>query len=569
MSEDWHDQVSQPKYGLKAEKDVFVTMRDGVRIAVDVYRPECGEKVPALLGISPYAKDVQSLPIFEFPTDRDLGNGGIEAGDTAYFVARGYAHVIAESRGTGVSEGEYGVFGEREQQDGYDLVEWIASQPWCNGKVGMLGMSYFGMIQLLVAAQNPPHLKAIFPIDAATDMYRHWGYHGGLLHLSFLSTWWDSSLVVNHADRSPSPAAEVKPIVEALLEHPDVRSHPRLYKTLKWRDKNPHFFDVLVHPLDGPYYWERSAYTKFDKIRIPCYFLSRWTAQYIHLPGAFSAYQSVDAPKKLMITLPESGVGFNRPWHENHDIVLRWYEHWLKGIDTGLMDEAPIRVLVQGTGEWRDEQEWPLARTRWTKLHLSVQGRLQWDAPGWNERPEQFANAVGLQPGGKVPSLRYTTEPLAENIEITGPIALTLYASLSTPDAHWIVELNDIDRDGTAKRVSIGWLKASHREIDAGKSKPWKPFHPHTQVTPIEPGRVGEYAIEICDTCWVFKTGHRLELMVKAQDAPWEGTSYIYRLSNHLTPARETRYTIHHTPEYPSHLLLPVIPAAGGGAQRE
>ena len=569
MSEHWREQVSQPKYGVKAEKDIFVTMRDGVRIGVDVYRPDCGEKVPALLGISPYAKDVQSLPVFEYPTDRDLGNGGVEAGDTKYFVARGYAHVVAESRGTGVSEGEYGVFGEKEQLDGYDLVEWIASQPWCNGQVGMLGMSYFGMIQLLVAAQNPPHLKAIFPIDAATDMYRHWGYHGGILHLSFLSTWWDSSLVVNRADRSPSPDAEVKPIVDALLEHPDVRSHPRLYKTLKWRDKNPHLFDILVHPFDGPYYWERSAYTKFEKIKIPCYFLSRWTAQYIHLPGAFSAYANVDVPKKLMITTPESGVGFSRPWHENHDIVLRWYDHWLKGIDTGLMEEPPIRLSVQGTNQWRHEREWPLARTSWTRFHLGEQGRLKLDSPGWNERPDRFTNAVGLQPGGKVPSLRYSTGALASNLEITGPISLTLYASLSTPDAHWIVEVSDIDPQGAARRVSIGWLKASHREVDAQKSQPWKPCHPHTGTTPIEPGRVYEYAIEICDTSWVFKAGHCLELMIKAQDAPWEGTSYIYRLSNHLSPSSETRYTIYHTPEYPSHLLLPLIPASVQGGTPE
>ena len=562
MNTDWHELLSRPQYRTKTEKHVFVGMRDGVRIAVDIYRPDASVKVPALLGISPYGKDVQKLPIFEYPTDRDLGNGGIEAGDTDYFVSRGYAHVIADARGTGASEGSYGVFTGKEQQDGYDIVEWIAKQPWCDGNVGMLGMSYFGMIQLLVAAQQPPHLKAIFPVDAATDMYRHWAYHGGILHLSFLSTWWDSSLVVNSAERSDVPAAELKAMVENLLEDPDVRSHPRLYKTLTWPQKNPHFFDVLTHPLDGSYYWERSACTKFGKINIPCHLLSRWSAPYIHLPGAFSAYGQINVPKKLIITMPESGVGFNRPWHENHDIVLRWYDHWLKGIDTGVMDEPPITILVQGTNQWRHENEWPLARTQWTKLYLSDQGRLKNEMPGWNERPDGFTSAAGLRPGVKVPSLRYATEPLAADTEVTGPIALYLFAAISSADTNWIVEVSDVDTDGKETRVSIGWLKASHRELDRGRSKPHKPYHPHTGAVPVDPGKVYEYAIEISDTSYVFKAAHRMQLVVKAQDAPWEGTSYIYRLSNHLSPSRETRHTIFHKPEYPSHLLLPVIPRA-------
>ena len=560
MNDRWHDRLSQPQYRVKTDKDVFVAMRDGVKIAVDVYRPDADVKVPALLGISPYSKDVQALPIFEYPTDRDLGNGGIEAGNTEYFVSRGYAHVIAESRGTGISEGSYGVFSAAEQRDGYDLVEWIAKQPWCNGSVGMLGMSYFGMIQWLVAAQRPPHLKAIFPLDAATDMYRHWGYHGGVLHLSFLSTWWDSSLIVNRADSPDIPEAQLKRVVEELLEQPEIKSHPRLYKTLRWRHKNPHFFDVLVHPFDGPYYHERSASTKFGQIDIPCFLMSRWSAQYIHLPGAFSAWEQVKAPKRLMITTPESGVGFNRPWHENHDLVLRWYDHWLKGNDTGVMKEPPITILVQGTGRFRHENEWPLARTRWTRMHLGPQGALRPDAPGWNEKPDAFTNIAGLQPGSKVPGLRYATAPLGEDLEVTGPIALTLYASLSGEDTNWIVELSDVDPSGAEKRVSIGWLKASHREIDPARSKPYKPYHPHTGATSVPPGKVCEYAIEICDTSYVFKTGHRLQLLVKAQDAPWEGTSYIYRLSLHLSPIKEVRHTIHHSPEHPSHILLPVIP---------
>jgi predicted acyl esterase len=323
---------------------------------------------------------------------------------------------------------------------------------------------------------------------------------------------------------------------------------------------NPHLFDVLTHPFDGPFYWERSAYTKFSKINVPCFLMSRWTAPYLHLPGAFAAYNNINAPKKLMVTIPESGVGFNRPWHENQDLLLRWYDHWLKGIDTGVMDEPPITLLVQGTGEWRHETEWPLARTRWTPWYLGVQGGLTADLPGWNERADKFTNAPGLQPGRGVPGLRYTSDPLPDRIEITGPIAMRLFASLDTSDTNWIVELIDLNAKGEANRVSVGWLKASHREIDEARSKPYQPVHPHARAIPVEPGRVISYAIEMRETSYVFNPGHRIQLLVKAQDASWEGSSYIYRISQHLSSSTQTLHTIYHTREHPSHVLLPVIP---------
>jgi predicted acyl esterase len=278
----------------------------------------------------------------------------------------------------------------------------------------------------------------------------------------------------------------------------------------------------------------------------------------LHLPGAFSAYQSINAPKKLMITVPESGVGFNRPWHENHDIILRWYDHWLKGNDTGIMGEAPIRILVQGANQWRYEKEWPLARTRWTKLYLGVRGSLKQELAGWNERPDKVTTAIGLLPGEKIPSLRYSTEPLTSDMELTGPMALYLYAAISTTDTSWFIEIYDVDPMGTEKRVSVGWLKASHYELDESKSKPYQPFHSHKRAISIEPGKVVEYAIDIRETSYVFRAGHRMQLIVKTQDASWEGSGY--RAISHIPPSIETRHTIYHTPEYPSHLLLPVIP---------
>ena len=560
MNEKWRDVLSKPKYSLKLEKDVRVSMRDGVPIATDIYRPDAEGQFPALLSISPYGKGLQTLPVPDFPSDSRLGNGGIEAGNSEYFVSRGYIHVIADCRGTGYSGGAYRVLTKKEYEDGHDLVEWVATQPWCNGNVGFLGMSYFSMIQFGIAAENPPHLKALFAFDALTDMYRHWGYHGGILNLGFFLHWWPT--VLAHTIESPDlPEAELRQLVEEIEKDGDIRSYPIAYIALLFPQKNIHLFDLLTHPLDGSYYWERSAYTKFEKIKIPCYMLSRWTAWGLHLPGAFSAYSGIDAPKKLMITIPESGSGFNRPWvKECHDLVLRWYDYWLKGINTGIMDEPPISILVQGVNRWREEDDWPLAGTKWTKFYLRGQGLLSPEPPGEGETPDVFTNKFGLKPGEKVPSITYTTPPLAEDIEVTGQSALYLRAALSTDDTNWMIELRDVAPDGASKTLTMGWLKASHWEIDETRSQEYQPFHPHTRRAPIETGKVYEYAIDIRETSVVFQRGHRIQILIKAQDAPWEGKEYFHAFLYHLPRSKETQHTIYHTPERLSYVILPVIP---------
>lgn len=558
MKKDWHELISQPKYGVKVEKSIYVKMRDGVRLATDIYRPDSEGKFPALLGMSPYGKEMQKLPIEDFPTDTKLGNAGIEAGNSEYFVSRGYVHILADCRGTGDSEGVYGNTSNKEYEDGYDLVEWIAQQPWCSGNVGMIGMSYPAMIQLGVAALNPPHLKAIFPHDALTDVYRHNTYHGGILDIGFLQHWWP--IVLAKTVEPPDiPPAELKKLVENLKNDEDIRGFPYAYIALTHPQKDPNLFNTLVHPYDGPYYWERSAYTKFSRIKIPAYMISRWTAWSVHLAGAFSAYHEINAPKKMMITIPESGVGFSRPWHENHDIAVRWYDHWLKGIDTGIMEEPPIRILVQGINQFRYENEWPLSRTKWTKFYLKENGMLGKESPSADEKRDNFSNKPWLKPREEVPSLKYTTASFSEDIEVTGPSALYLYAAIDTEDTNWFVEIRDVDSSGSDKLVSMGWLKASHREIDKNKSLEYQPFHPHQRSILVKPGEVSEYAIEIRETSIVFKAGHKMQLVIKGQDAPWEGKEYFRDVFWHLPRRTATRHTIYHTPEYPSFMLLPII----------
>jgi predicted acyl esterase len=559
MKKDWHDLVSQPKYKVKVQKDIFVKMRDGIKIATDVYFPDTQGKFPALICFSPYSKEMQELPIPNFPTSRDLSNGGIECGRVDWFVTRGYVVVIADARGTGLSEGAYGTFTMKEQKDVYELVEWTGKQPWCNGNVGMLGISYFGMIQNHVAALNPPHLKAIFPVEPCADLYRDWAYHGGILDVGFVTNWYD--IVMDHTYELPDISeSDLKGMIEELKKNEDVRCFPNVYRTLVCRGKNPHLQDILLHPYDGPFYWERSGHTKFSQIKVPTFYMSRWAAWCIHLRGAISAYCEVNVPKKLMITVPESGVGFNRPWHEHHDIVLRWYDHWLKGIDTGIMDEPPIKILVQGVNKWRDENEWPLARTQWTKYYLRKRGMLSTTPPADDEATDSFTNIPKWQVGATSPGVKYTTAVLKEDVEVTGPIALYFHASLDSEDANWMVEVLDIGPDGSENRASIGWLKASLREIDSSKSKPYLPWHPFVRKSPVKPGEVYEYAVDIKDTSLVFRAGHRIQLIIKGQDFPWEGKAYYYAWWWHLPNSTKTIHTIYHTSKYPSYLLLPIIP---------
>lgn len=532
-------------------------MRDGRRLCVDIYHPDASGKFPALLAISPYGKDLQSLPDPVRPYSPFHGGEALEAGRTAFWVPRGYAHVIADTRGSGYSEGEYCGYGLKEHEDGYDLIEWIADQPWCDGNVGMLGMSSFAISQYTIAAQNPPHLKAIAPSEGLTDRYRHTSYHGGILNYGFYSFWWHTTAVHTFEPVSLKEFSKekVEEMVDELKSHPDFKTFPQAFLPLICPKVNPHLFDLYLHPVDGPYYWERSAYRYFHKINIPVFVLNRWTGWPIHLPGAFQAYNGLDSPKKLLIFTTKKLFGPDRPWGGNHEEILRWYDHWLKGIDTGYMEEPPIRIWIQGDEEWRFENEWPLARTKWTKFYLGENGRLSLEAPSSDEKPDSFINRLYWDPEEAIPSVKYTTEPLSKDLEITGPIALYLKAALSADDANWMVDLFDIGPGGSERLVSKGWLKASHRAIDEKRSKPYQPFHPHTERVRIKPDEILEYIVEVRETSYVFKKGNSLRVLIKGEDSPYED-----KLWYHLPHMTETRHTIHHNKSHGSYLFLPVIP---------
>jgi hypothetical protein len=252
-----------------------------------------------------------------------------------------------------------------------------------------------------------------------------------------------------------------------------------------------------------------------------------------------------------------------RPFHEFHDLMMRWYDYWLKGIDTGIMDEPPIKIFVEGIKQWRYEKEWPLKRTKWTKFYLRPRGKLLREPGplGTDSVPPDGFYQAPLTVTNVVQSLKWASPPMAEDTEVTGPAALYLYASIDTEDTNFIVKLYDIDPHGNKIQLTTRWLKAPHRELDEKRSKPWRPHHPHTRSVSAVPGEVCKFAIRIYSFSNVFKAGHRIELELSSQESFTDAAiALLPPDSFHLPSGRATTHKIYRDRSYPSHLLLPIIP---------
>jgi len=575
-----------PAYdGMIRETDVIVPMRDGVKLCVDVYRPPTAEKLPALLAFAIYNKDFQGPDMAEAlppqPAWTPLWTGPLEAGDTHFLVSRGYIHVIGCPRGVGKSEG-----GGSREWDSYDLIEWIAAQPWCDGNVGMVGISGFGAEQFHVAKQQPPHLKAIFPFDPR-GAYGVLGgfreeYPGGLIHLFRYLVGHFGAM---HQHRgAPGTLPEPKETYwREAMANPDYRMYPNVFNVLTQKGQHmPPIFDLLIDPYDKEDVVAK-AEADFTKIKVPFYTGSGWYGYTYktHLNGAQSYYANADAPKKLMFAGP---AHLERPFRAFHHEILKWYDHWLKGIDTGVMHEPPVKFWVMGENKWRTGSDWPLPETQWTKLFLRGWERLA-PEPFTPASVDQFTPPdafVQMPPSqtNMIQKLRYVSEPLPSDVLVAGPSVLTLFAAIDSEDTNWIVLLKDLGPDVSVmtvregerelpknlheREVTRGWLKASHRALDAERSKPWKPWHKLTRAaqTPVVPGEVTEYAIEIMATANLFRQGHRICLEITSLDLPTgvAGATNAEYVPYHICRATTVLHKIYHDANRPSHLLLPVIP---------
>ena len=549
---------------MREIRDVEVLMRDGIQLSIDVFLPEdAGTPVPALVGMSPYGKDIQSMDIPPQPPTSPIYAREIEAGDPRHLTANGYAHVIADVRGIGNSGGTYrGWLSEEEALDGYDLIEWVADQEWCSGDVGMVGVSYYGAIQLHIAATKPPHLKAIMPFNAPADFYRESTYHGGILQtfyhmlyqLKVLGRW--SSVTVESSSEE-----ELEIIKRGLYEDPDIQQYQALYNIARNPDRNPGFFDIMSHPLDGEFYWSRSPYKHYRDIEIPAYLGSGWWAYgHQHLRGAFQNYLGLPGYTKLYI---ESRIESPAPMGEDYnERVVRWYDHWLKGIDTGIEDEPPIEIEVRGKGT-QFEHEWPLARTEWKRLYLGRWGALR-DAPESNVVRGDVYVQQPIVYTREVSKRCYETRPLTEELDVIGPLAVELYASIDATDTNWIISVSDVAPDGSATELTRGFLKASHRALDEAKSTPWMPFHTHTDPELVEPGAINQYNIQLSPMASRIHRGHKLRLCVASLDHKFDPAPDLEiggpsHMPTHVGIGNTVTHELMFGDLHPSHLIIPVV----------
>ena len=570
------------------ERDLSITMRDGTVIAADVYRPEGEGPFPVLYASALHNKDMQGPDMADVlspqPANAPLWFGPIEAGDTRRFVANGYAHVITQPRGSAKSQGHYG----HEDSDHYDTIEWISQQEWSNGRVGMVGISGYAGEQWRAAAQGHPALKAIFPYDACSaygGMFGFRDFHpGGVINtfpylLDVFST-------VHEPRGVPEPLPEEEEALwKAAMANPDLKMYANLFNILTQKGQRTFImYLAMTRPWEADGTLEESQ-RFFDRIKIPFYTGSgAYAYTYkLHWLGAQHYFQNVNAPKKLLFTGP---AHLERPFHQLHDEILRWYDHWLKEEDTGIMDDPPVRYWLMGANEWRTGADWPLPETEYVKFFLKDWEKLSPTEPlpveqvGDAQREPDVFTQMPLTKTAKVQKLRYMTDPLPSDLNVAGPISLTLHAAIDKEDTNWIVVLKDVGPDVSVvtaregerevptdlkeRELTRGWLKASYRALDEDRSTDAEPFHKLTRdsIAPVKPGEIVEYRIAILATANQFKAGHRICLEITSMDVP-TGTgamTNVEYIPYHVCRSETVTHSIYHDAERPSHLLLPIIP---------
>jgi len=542
-------------YRLLVERDVDVPMRDGARLKADVIRPDDGGKFPAIVNLGPYQKDKVWVPpdtLEEKPNP--LMNW--ETVNPEWWVPRGYACVRVDGRGSGKSPGQCEPWSLQEAIDFYDAIEWAAAQPWCNGKVGLSGISYYAINQWFVANLQPPSLKAIIPWEGFADIYRDALYHGGILSV-FMTNWFTAHLLHHMLGR-------------ASRHQPD-----------GWQVNTPHHW--LRNNLDSGAL--AGAQAQWDRITVPMLTVGNWTGFALHLRGNTEAWmRAASRHKKLRIHTGSHVHPFYT--EEGRQDQLRFLDHWLKGIDNGVMDEPPVRLAIRKGRdeiEWRFEHEWPLARTQWTKLYFDLSrpdaAVLVRDNPATAASRTYAASSLGsmgstsaassqVMGGGIKPGmgLSLETPPLPADLEVTGPLMANIWVSSATEDMDLFLTLRNFDADGnevmetgqqgTPVPVAKGWLRVSHRELDPALTLPYRPYHAHRRRLYLEPGEIVEVQVEIWPTSMVFRKGHRIRLDVQPRDGTGS-QSYMHYHADYNTGTN----TVYAGGDKPSYLLLPVIPA--------
>ena len=564
------------------EKGVAMKTRDGVTLRADIYRPSADGQYPVLLTRTPYNKDNMS----------PIGRNG---------AARGFIVVIQDVRGRYTSEGDWYPF-KYEINDGYDTVEWAAALPHSNGKVGMFSGSYVGATQMLAAIGHPPHLAGICPIVTASNYHENWTYQGGAFEQWFNESW-TSGLAQDtlnrgiQRDTNPLVGDQVLPLNQyPIFNIATPHSGSDLTHILA-----PYFIDWLAHPTYDSYWKQWSIEENYPNIQVPALTIAAWYD--IFQGGSLRNYMGLKAHagnqpardgQHLIVaigghsgwgqTVGQVDFGPQAPFDEN-TVILDWYDYLFLGKQNEFANGKPVKIFVMGKNEWRFEDRWPLERAKETRYGLfalhpanGVSGSGALLEPGvmmrtsgmpsdtYTYNPANPVPTVGgplccdgnhLAPGprdqqqveARPDVLIYSTPPLDQDLEVTGPVTLDLYASTSAADTDFAAKLVDVYPDGKAINLTEGILRARYRESTIGEPKP------------ITPGQIYEYKIDMWSTSNVFLKGHRIRLEVSSSNFPRfdRNLNTGKDASTDATMVKATN-TIYHDSAHPSALILPVIP---------
>jgi putative CocE/NonD family hydrolase len=572
-------QLAAQTLNVKVERGVPAKMRDGVSLKADIYRPDADGTFPVLLQRTPYNKMGGSV-------------------DFAYKAAAdGYIVVIQDVRGRYTSEGDWYTF-VHEAQDGYDTIEWVAGLPHSNGKVGMFGGSYVGATQMLAATAHPPHLAGICPVVTASNYHDGWTYQGGAFEQWFDESW-SSGLAQDTLYRTVQKATNARKgeDVLPLNSYPLYNFPPPGGVDTATPGLAQYFLDWLAHPNYDDFWKSLTIEDRYPDIRVPALHIAAWYD--IFLGGSLRNYVGLKSRaatpearegQQLLVTIGghagtgrkigEADFGPEAAKFEEGDITLRWYDFLFKSIKNDFANGERVKIFVMGRNQWRNEDDWPLARAKNTKYFLHSQGTanssrgsgsLSTAAPA-----AEAADKFTYDPGKPVPTiggplccdsdhlapgphdqrpleerddvLIYSTPPLGHDLEVTGPVRLEFFASSSAVDTDFTAKLVDVSPDGPAFNLTEGILRGKYRDSQE-------------TPTPLAPGKTYALAVDLWATSNVFRTGHRIRLEVSSSNFP----RFDRNLNTGESAATSARYvtainTIFHDAAHPSALVLPIIP---------
>ena len=557
---------------MKIQWDVSIVMDDNTTLKADIFMPDEVGQYPILMTYGPYGKGlafqegyaeawnnlVKDHPnCFEGSSCKYMN---WETVDPEYWTQQGYICIRVDSRGAGRSEGKIDVLSFRETQDYYQCIEWAAVQPWSNGNIGLLGISYYAVNQWNVAGLNPPHLKAICAWEGAGDWYRDQNYHGGIPS-DWLEPWYETQVVKlqhGYGDRGYK-----NQITGELVSGPDTFSEEILKA-----NRTDLMNEIRSRPLCDD--WHSSHSAQWENIHLPMLSSANWGGQGVHLRGNIEAFTNAASLEKW---LECHGLEHWTEFYTPYGVALqkKFFDYYLKGIKNGWGEMPKVQLKIRQVDDTyieRAENSWPLEDTEWTKYYLDTENTSLLSTK------REAKSEISYEPLNQ--EITFLSNNFHQPTEITGPIAAKLFISSTTDEADLFLALRLFDPDmdevffiganDPEVPLTVGWLRASHRKLDLNKSKPWKPYHTHDEIQPLKPNNIYEVNVEILPTCIQIPAGYSIGLTIRGTDFinPKTGETsekivHKHRLKN-MQPSKITVYT---GKDCDSYILLPIIQKQG------